>query len=90
MTDDEKTWLRPDQAAIIWDEELGFQAMLPKMDDDKPVPPEILLLMTFLMRVQTDQKFVNDLTAWMDNKAGSFEPQEGEDNETGLEQGSST
>ena len=87
MTDDEKTWLRPDQAAIIWDEADGFSAMLPKMDEDKPVPPEILLLMTFLMRVNTDQTFVDELTTWMDNKAKEME---GEDDETGVEQTSTT
>ena len=73
MTDDEKTWLRPDQAAIIWDKELGFQAMLPNMDPDIPVPPEILLLMTFLMRVDTDQAFVDELITWMEDRAKELE-----------------
>lgn len=76
MTDDEKTWLRPDQAAVIWDEELGFQAMLPNMESDVPVPPEILLLMAFLMRVNTDQDFVNELSTWMESRAKEMEEED--------------
>ena len=68
-----KTWLRPDQAAIIWDEELGYQAMLPNMDDDVPVKPEILLLMAFLMRITEDQSFVDELSDWLGKKAEDFE-----------------
>lgn len=71
------TWLRSDQAAIVWDEKDGFQALLPKLEDMATVDPNILLLMTFLMRIQTDQKFVDDCTDWMDEKAASFQPQEG-------------
>ena len=84
------TWLRPDQAAVVWDEKDGYQVMLPKMEDNTPISSEVLLMCAFLMRIQTDQAYVDGLMLWMENKAGSFKPQEGEDNEEGVEQTSTT
>lgn len=73
------TWLRSDQAAIVWDEKDGYQALLPTTSPDAVVPSEILLMCAFIMRIQTDQAYIDGLMLWMENKAGSFKPQEEKD-----------
>ena len=79
MSDDlsETTTLMPDQAAIVWDPEDGFTARLPNLHDDTPVPGEIVLLMTLLMRINNEQSFVDDQIAWMDERVKSLEEDEG-------------
>ncbi len=62
------TVLRPDQAAIVYDEENGYQILLPQGEDTDKLPLEVFALVAAAMRLNDDEAFRNEMVQWLEEK----------------------
>ncbi len=59
---DEPTILEEDEAALVVNKEGGMVFVMPKMEDDEPVPPMFLFLAAVLMKCD-DIEWVEEMIA---------------------------
>lgn len=62
---DSGTVLRPDQAAMVYDDEYGFQFLVPNYCPDAVVPPEVLALIAVTLRLSHEPEFLEAQLEWM-------------------------
>jgi hypothetical protein len=68
MHSDHGTVVKPNQAAIVFDEAEGFQFLMPDYGDDEQVPPGVMLLAAILLKT-SDPEWVRAMIDEMDAEA---------------------
>lgn len=56
--------LPPDQVAVTFDEENGYQILLPQSDQDDRLPEGAAALIAVTMRLTEDPEFYDDMLQW--------------------------
>ena len=60
------TILEAHQVAITYDEENGYQILLPSTDEDDEMPEGAAVLVATAMRLTDDEAFYQEMVAWLE------------------------
>ena len=60
--------LPPDQVAVTYDEEVGYQILLPPHDEDDTMPESAAVLIAVAMRLTDDREFYQDVVEWLETR----------------------
>lgn len=67
---DHGTVLKPDEYAVVYSPENGYQIFMPKLANDATVDPIGLAMLAAFVRLEQDEDFREEITKWfMDRKS---------------------
>ncbi len=67
----EPTVLSAEQVAVVYDEENGYQILLPQYDDEDELPAPAAALVAAGLRLSNDEEFGRDLLRWLENHSSA-------------------
>jgi hypothetical protein len=64
---DHGTVLKPDQVAVAFDPEKGYEILLPP-DTGGELPPQAVALVAAAVRLSDDQDFLKEMVEWLESR----------------------